>query len=90
MPTRPRRSRAGHYDHHHQQLTAAAITAEPWCHTLGGCPFPHSATPTNPLTGGHPRTLVEMGGDIDAWKAQPRVAQCRACNSSRRPIAPPT
>jgi hypothetical protein len=74
------------YDQDHRARTAAAIRAEPWCHTRGGCPYPDAGADANPLTGGHPRTLVELGGDTTAWAAQPRIPQCLRCNSSRRPL----
>jgi hypothetical protein len=74
------------YGRRHRASTAAAVLAEPWCHTSGGCPFTDAGTARNPLTGGHPLTLAEMGGDRAAWQAQPRVPQCHRCNVSRRPL----
>jgi hypothetical protein len=90
MPTRPRSPRrrpgaqARGYDREHQQRTADAIAAEPWCHTQPCCPFPDAGTRANPLTGDHPLTLAQCGGDVEAWKAQKRVPLCRRCNSSKQ------
>lgn len=71
------------YGRAHRQATATAMTAEPWCHTAGGCPYPDTGTPTNPLTGGHPYTLADCGGDMTVWSAQVRVPQCQRCNSGK-------
>lgn len=90
MPTRPRRPRPSAarrgYHHQHRAATAAAIRAEPWCHTTGGCPEPDAGTDANPLTGGHPLTLAQLDGDRSAFDAQQRVPQCHRCNSARRPL----
>lgn len=86
-PSRPSAHARG-YGRHHQAATAAAIEAEPWCHTLGGCPHPDAGTHRNPLTGGHPRTLEQCGGDRQAWNAQPRIPQCSRCNSGHAPLVP--
>lgn len=72
------------YTRDHQQRSAEAIEAEPWCHTPGGCPFGDAGTPANPLTGGHPHPLSAFDGDREAWMAQPRIPQCRRCNSGKR------
>jgi hypothetical protein len=85
VPHRPSANARG-YGRAHQRATADAIEAEPWCHTLGGCPWPDSATPANPLTGGHPRMLADLGGDRAAWAAQPRIPQCSRCNSGHAPL----
>jgi hypothetical protein len=74
------------YGRDHRARTADAIRHEPWCHTTGGCPWPDSGTDTNPLTGGHPRTLAELGGNRAAWDAQPRIPQCSRCNSGHAPL----
>ena len=87
MPTRPSRRPGGAhaqgYDRQHQALTAAAIAREPWCHRSGGCPYDDAGTPANPLTGDHPLTLAQCGGDVQRWKAQPRIPMCRRCNTSK-------
>lgn len=77
---------AAGYGPQHRARTAAAVRAEPWCHTSGGCPFPDSGSLANPLTGGHPLPLTAFAGDRDAWHAQARLAQCLKCNSSRRSL----
>jgi hypothetical protein len=81
--SRPSSSTGQGYDTQHRRLTAAAIAAEPWCHTPGGCPYPDANTPANPLVGGHPKTLAQFGGNRQAWAAQPRIPQCHRCNSGR-------
>lgn len=81
-PRRPSAHARG-YDADHRAATAAAIAAEPWCHTPGGCPFPDAGTSANPLTGGHPHPLAHYDGDTAAWAAQPRIPQCHRCNSGR-------
>lgn len=70
----------------HRKATAAAVAAEPWCHTAGGCPWPDSATATNPLTGGHPLTIDDLHGDRQAWATQQVVPQCHRCNSGHYPL----
>lgn len=77
-------STARGYGQAHRRATKAAIEAEPWCHTPGGCPHPDAGTPANPLTGGHPYPLSAYDGNRAAWAAQPRVPQCRRCNSGKR------
>jgi len=72
------------YNTRHRQATQQAIDAEPWCHTPNGCPYPDAGSPSNPLTGGHPRPLSAYGGDREAWEAQPRIPQCHRCNSGKR------
>lgn len=79
-------STAQGYGAQHRAQTEQAINAEPWCHTIGGCPYPDSGTETNRLTGGHPFTVAEMGGDRLAWSRQARIAQCMRCNSGHRPL----
>lgn len=71
------------YDRQHQVATAQAIAAEPWCHRAGGCPYDDAGTPANPLTGDHPLTLAQCGGDKARWEAQERVPLCRRCNTSK-------
>ena len=87
MPSRPGRRPPGAYaqgyDRQHQRLTAEAIAREPWCHRNGGCPYADAGTKTNPLTGEHPRSLAQLGGDMQAWKNQPRIPLCRRCNTSK-------
>ena len=81
--TRPSSSSARGYDAQHERLTAAAIAAEPWCHTLPVCPWPDAGTPSNPLQGDHPLSLAECGGDWDRWRGQRRVPLCRRCNLAK-------
>lgn len=84
-PATPRRSaHARGYGADHARQTARAIEAEPWCHTPAGCPYPDAGTASNPLTGGHPLPLADFGFDVIAWGQQPRVPQCRRCNSGKR------
>lgn len=63
------------YDRQWRALTAAAITAQPWC---SWCLHPGS--PDNPLTGDHVRPKA-AGGPNDASNVR---VLCRRCNSSRR------
>lgn len=77
-------SAARGYGSDHRARSAEAIAGEPWCHTPGGCPYADAGTPANPLTGGHPLPLDHFAGDQLAWAAQPRMPQCRRCNSGKR------
>jgi hypothetical protein len=73
------------YDNDHRRRTAAAIKAEPWCHSVD-CPYDDVGSTSNPLTGAHPLPLRDFNGNKDAWGRQPRVPQCRRCNVGKRPI----
>jgi hypothetical protein len=85
IPHRPGSTARG-YGRAHQRAAATAIEAEPWCHTLGGCPYPDAGTSANPLTGGHPRMRSDFGGDHAAWAAQSLIPQCARCNSGHAPL----
>jgi len=62
------------------RLAQAAIRAEPWCHTAGGCPYPDAGIPgVNPLTGGHAIPMAAGGPALPDVV----VVQCRRCNSSQ-------
>jgi hypothetical protein len=57
---------------------AQAVADEPWCHRVGGCPYPDAGTPANPLTGDH-AVALRAGGD----PRQAPIVLCRRCNSAK-------
>lgn len=62
------------YNRQHAKRARAAIAAEPWCHTPGGCPHPDAGTPANPLQGDHSDPRDPMS---------PIRPLCRRCNVTR-------